>query len=151
VTGNAVAFDASKTGKVVVKMQMHRQHINATQMAHKGPRPQAKKMCTTKTGADGRPSSHSATSKLNSGTGETQTQVGVGVRGDCLRELLDSRRTKRCALQWRSQSCLQARVWNSSSPSNLVFVTASCSGSENGIFYHFLNQWHRFNREVGSK
>jgi hypothetical protein len=25
-------------------------------------------------------------------------------------------------------------------------VTASCFGSENGIFNHFLNQWHRFNR-----
>jgi hypothetical protein len=67
-------------------------------------------------------------------TGETQTQVGVGVREDCLRELLDSRCTKRCALQWRSQNCLRARAWNSSSPLNLVFVTASYFGSENGIF-----------------
>jgi hypothetical protein len=85
--------------------------------------------------------------------GETQTQPKAGVREDFLRELLDSRCTKRCALQWRSQSCLQARVWNSSSPLNLVFVTASCFGSENGIFYHFLNQWHRFiiTGEVGSK
>jgi hypothetical protein len=77
--------------------------------------------------------------------GETQTQVGVDVRGDFLREfLLDSRCTKRCALQRRSQNCLQARAWISSSPLNLVFVTASCFGSENGIFYHFKNQWHRF-------
>jgi hypothetical protein len=51
--------------------------------------------------------------------GETQTHVGVGVREGCLRELLDSRCTKRCALQWRSQNCLQARVRNSSSPLNL--------------------------------
>jgi hypothetical protein len=70
----------------------------------------------------------------------------VGVKGDCLREFLDSGCTKRCALQRRSRNCLQARVWNSSSPLNLVFVTASCFGSDNGIFYHFLNQWHRFNR-----
>ena len=66
--------------------------------------------------------------------GEPQTQGDVGVREDCLRELLDSRCTKRCALQWRSQNCLRARAWNSPSPLNLVFVTASCFGSENGIF-----------------
>ena len=69
--------------------------------------------------------------------GETQTQPSAGVRGDCLRELLDSRCTKRRALQWRSQKCLRARAWNSSSPLCLVFVTASCFGSENGVFYHF--------------
>jgi hypothetical protein len=78
--------------------------------------------------------------------GETQTQPKAGVRGGCLRELPGSRCTKRRALQWRSQNCLQARVCNLSSPLNLVFVTASCFGSENGIFYHFLNQWHRFDR-----
>jgi hypothetical protein len=79
--------------------------------------------------------------------GETQTQVGVGVREDCSRELLGSVvDTPKDALQWGSQNCLRARAWNSSSPLNLVFVTASCFGSENGIFKHFLNQWHRFNR-----
>jgi hypothetical protein len=67
---------------------------------------------------------------------------GVGVRKCLLRELLDSRCTKRRALQWRSQNCSRARAWNSSLPLNLVFFTASCFGSEN----YFLNQWHRFNR-----
>jgi hypothetical protein len=83
---------------------------------------------------------------LESKGGETQTQVGAGVREDCLRELLGSGRTKSCALQWRSQNCSQARAWNSPSPSNHVFVTASYFGSANGIFCHFLNQWHRFKR-----
>jgi hypothetical protein len=44
-------------------------------------------------------------------TGETQTQVDVGVREGCLRELLDVRCAKRRALQWRSQKLLAgARV-----------------------------------------
>jgi hypothetical protein len=88
---------------------------------------------------------------LNSANGETQTQVEVGVREDCLQEFLDSRCTKRCALQWRSQNCLRARAWNLPSPLNHVFVTASCFGSENGIFKHFLTNGIALIGEVGSK
>ena len=73
-------------------------------------------------------------------SGEPQTQGNVGVREDCLRELLDSRCTKRCALQWRCQNCLRARACNSPSPSNLVFVTASCFGSENGKAFQIFRQ-----------
>jgi hypothetical protein len=66
-------------------------------------------------------------------TGETQTQVGVGVREDYLRELLDSRCTKKCVLQLSvavSKLLTGARV-EFVVPLNLVFVTASCFGSEN--------------------
>jgi hypothetical protein len=65
-------------------------------------------------------------------------------QGNCLRELLDSGFTKKVRLAVAvliKTACGRARGIR-----HHVSVTASFFGSENGIFKHFFNQWHRFNR-----
>ena len=69
-----------------------------------------------------------------------RSQVGVGVREDCLRELLGSTCTKRCALQWRSQNVEFAFALKSR------FCHRELLWFWKWQFLTFLNQWHRFNQ-----